>query len=162
MKQFQVIYDENKKLDQKFDELYDNYKQETIEKNILELLVEIGELANETRCFKYWSTKGPSPKKIVIDEYADCLLMIFNFLSMKKIELTEQFPEIKENNPVVQFKHLYYLVSNLNVDLNNELLKEIFANLINLGKLLDFTLSDIIDGSLAKIKRNFSRFETGF
>ena len=31
---------------------------------ILALQVEIGELANETRCFKHWSNKGPSEKKL--------------------------------------------------------------------------------------------------
>ena len=43
----------------------------THEKRLLALTVELGELANETRCFKYWSLKPASPKEIVMDEYAD-------------------------------------------------------------------------------------------
>lgn len=36
---------------------------------ILALQVEIGELANETRCFKHWSNKGPSEKEVILMEY---------------------------------------------------------------------------------------------
>src|SRR5690625_2367570 len=40
---------------------------------IVALLVEIGEMANETRCFKYWSNKEPSKKKVILEEYVDCM-----------------------------------------------------------------------------------------
>ncbi len=33
---------------------------------ILALQVEIGELANETRCFKHWSNKGSSEKEVIL------------------------------------------------------------------------------------------------
>ena len=45
--------------------------ESTFERRLLALIVEIGELANETRCFKYWSNKGPSAKEVVMDEFAD-------------------------------------------------------------------------------------------
>ena len=47
--------------------------ESTFSRRILALLVELGEFANETRCFKYWSYKGPSPKETILDEYADGL-----------------------------------------------------------------------------------------
>lgn len=40
---------------------------------LLALHVEVSELANATRCFKYWSEKGPESKERLLDEYADCL-----------------------------------------------------------------------------------------
>lgn len=43
------------------------------EKTKLALLVEIGELANATRCFKHWSVKDPESKERLLDEYADIL-----------------------------------------------------------------------------------------
>lgn len=75
MKQFQIIYDKNKKLDNKYEELY-GLTEEIIKKNKLELCIEIGELANETKCFKYWSIKKGN-KEEILEEYADCLLMTF-------------------------------------------------------------------------------------
>lgn len=43
------------------------------EKTQLALLVEIGELANETKCFKYWSDSNITSKSKILDEYADVL-----------------------------------------------------------------------------------------
>lgn len=47
--------------------------EDLIENTTLALIVEIGELANTTRCFKHWSTKGISEDAIVLDEAADCI-----------------------------------------------------------------------------------------
>ena len=55
------------------------------ENKILALLVEVNELANETRCFKHWSTKGPSEESVLFEEYVDSLhffLSIANDISM--------------------------------------------------------------------------------
>jgi len=40
---------------------------------LLALQVEVSELANATRCFKYWSEKPAESKERQLDEYADCL-----------------------------------------------------------------------------------------
>ena len=45
----------------------------TRHRRIMACLVEIGELANATRCFKYWSNKGKESDDIVLDEFADGL-----------------------------------------------------------------------------------------
>ena len=39
----------------------------------LALLIELAELANETRCFKFWSTKGPSDDAVILEEYVDSI-----------------------------------------------------------------------------------------
>lgn len=162
MKQFEIIYEENKKLDEMFDKLYDKHDIKTIEKNIVELLVEIGELANETRCFKYWSNKKPSDKEIILDEYADCFLMTLYFCNMVNISLDEEFIAVNETDMVAQFKEVYKVVSKLDYNLDKKIIKEILSNIANLGKLLNFTNEDIIDGCMTKINRNKQRFETGF
>src|SRR3954451_21625663 len=43
------------------------------ENKLLGLLVEISELANETRCFKHWSKKGPSGVSLLLEEFVDSL-----------------------------------------------------------------------------------------
>lgn len=40
---------------------------------LLGLVVEVSELANATRCFKFWSRKGSAPWKEVREEYVDVL-----------------------------------------------------------------------------------------
>ena len=50
--------------------------QSTFYSRLLALIVELGEFANETRAFKYWSNKPSSSKEVIIEEYSDGL----NFL----------------------------------------------------------------------------------
>ena len=70
MKDWQIIYNENKKLDKKFFDLYGN-DIDYDKKNKIELLVEIGEMVNESRIFKYWSDKKVNYEALLM-EYADC------------------------------------------------------------------------------------------
>jgi dimeric dUTPase (all-alpha-NTP-PPase superfamily) len=42
-----------------------------IEELKLALFVELGELANEVRSFKFWSIKNASEKKVILEEYVD-------------------------------------------------------------------------------------------
>ena len=53
------VYQRNIELDEIF---FNNYGNDnlTFKKNCVELLVELGEFINETKCFKYWSTKEPN------------------------------------------------------------------------------------------------------
>ena len=60
-------------LDQEIALAHDVTYETTFPRRLMALLVELGEFANETRCFKYWSVKGPSPKEVILDEYADKL-----------------------------------------------------------------------------------------
>jgi dimeric dUTPase (all-alpha-NTP-PPase superfamily) len=48
-------------------------RPETRMKRILALMVEIGELANETRSFKFWSFKKASEKDVLLEELGDCV-----------------------------------------------------------------------------------------
>ncbi len=59
-----------------FNKLYENQSTEIIEKNIVALLVEIDEFVNETRCFKYWTSKLSSLKEVILEEHADCLTLV--------------------------------------------------------------------------------------
>ena len=161
MKQFNKIYEENKELDALFYNVCE-INEERIEKDILALLVEIGELANETRCFKYWSDKKPSDKDDILDEFADCMLSTFALCIMVDIDLDEEFKEIKIDNIIEQFKELYCITSKLNSSLDRDTLKLILSNLVNLARLLNFSDEEIIKGCLKKIERNKERFKTGF
>jgi dimeric dUTPase (all-alpha-NTP-PPase superfamily) len=46
---------------------------------LLELQVEVSELAKATRYFKYWSTKPPESRKKILKKYADVFYMIVYF-----------------------------------------------------------------------------------
>ena len=82
------IYIKNKRLDDIFFEKFKN-DEKMFEKNCIELLVEIGEFANESRCFKYWSNKSMK-KEETLEELADCIMIclyFYNYLNIDKVKI---------------------------------------------------------------------------
>ena len=61
----------------------------TRNKRIVALLVELGEFANTTRCFKFWSNKGMEEKAVVLDEFADGLHFLLSLGIDKGYEVDE-------------------------------------------------------------------------
>lgn len=47
-------------------------KKQILTSTILALMVEVGEFANENKCFKHWSTKPPAPEEEQLEEFIDC------------------------------------------------------------------------------------------
>ena len=160
MKKFQIIYDENKELDKMFDNTFKD--KEMFKKNKLELLVEIGELANETRYFKYWSTKKMDIE-LVKGEFADCMIMTFYFFNILNISLDEEFPKLENKLDNVDiFARLYKLGSDFYEKEDLLIIKEFFVTLINLGYLIGFNDSDIIKICLNKINNDKKRFKENY
>ena len=65
-------------LDERIMALHQEERQSTRIKRVLALIVEINELANETRCFKYWSLKGPSHKDVLLEEFSDTMHFVIS------------------------------------------------------------------------------------
>ncbi len=72
------LYKKQRELDEEIAKNHDVTYQSTRNKRTLALLVELGEFANATRTFKYWSNKGPESKERVLDEFADGLHFILS------------------------------------------------------------------------------------
>jgi len=61
---------------------------------IIALFTEVGEFANATRCFKYWSNKPQESRERLLDEYADILhfvLSIGNTMEFTPLEIEEAY-----------------------------------------------------------------------
>ncbi|MTK11181.1 MAG: hypothetical protein F8N39_03545 [Clostridiaceae bacterium] len=131
-------------------------------KKILALQVEIAELANETRCFKFWSDKGPSNKSIILEEYVDCLHFILT------LGLEKQFNDIE-----IETKELQYDITsqflNLYVDINDFIVSSsrdhyltLFEDFLSLGKSLGFSINEIEEAYIEKNSINHKRPIEGY
>ena len=60
-------------LDDRIHTAHNQTRASTRSKRILALMVEIAELANETRSFKYWSVRGSNDKDALIEEFIDTI-----------------------------------------------------------------------------------------
>ncbi len=159
MQEFENIYEQNKELDKMFIKKYDH--DDLVRKNKIELLVEIGELANETKCFKYWSSKEPDMALVKL-EYADCLIMTFCFFNLLNIELSDGFPKIESMDIIYLCGKIYALASKFYYDEKKETIKLLFVYLLDLGYKLGFNINDIKEMSEEKIKRDMARFKENY
>ena len=152
---FNDVFNANKELDEMFNSTF--LDAEMYKKNKLELLVEIGELANETRYFKYWSKK-PIDLELVKGEYADCIIITLYFFNIMNISLNEEFDNILEYDKIDIFGRLYKLASDFYYHDSKDIIKEIFVTIIKLGYMIGFNDDMIIDICFSKINKDKARF----
>lgn len=158
LEKWNEIYLNNKRLDKIFYEKYKN-DNELYRKNVIELLVELGEFVNETKIFKYWTIKEPEKNK-VLEEYADVITMSLTFMSEFNLELDNQYIHIESNDKLELINYLYSKITLLMKKEN--VIKDIFGNLLYLGELLNFNEEEILEAIETKHKIIKERLESDY
>ena len=134
----------------------------TSNKRLLALLVELGEFSNETRCFKYWSNKGPSEKEVVLDEYVDGLHFFLSLgipLGTKKYVYEISRPNRTLSDQIIE---VYNLISKFSVNRDLDNYTKAFGEYLNIISLLDVTSDEIIEAYLKKLEVNHKRQENNY
>ncbi len=154
------IYVKNKKLDDIFFEKFKN-DDKMFEKNCIELLVEIGEFVNESRCFKYWSNKSMI-KEETLEELADCIMIclyFYNYLNIDKVKIkTYDF----SSDILVCLNDIFKLSTLLIDNIDEEIVIKIFSYLIYIGSLVNLEEKEIYEACLKKIEKQEKRLEEGY
>lgn len=156
------LFSKQANLDHYIMENHQLHNQDLFNEKMLALLVELGELANETRCFKFWSEKEASPDSVIIEEFVDNI----HFLLSLGLEKGYQFSEID----VVTGKQT---VTNLFIDVFNKALYfyqdqteeaylALFQVFLQLGEKLGFTVEDIFQAYDKKNEVNYERQDQGY
>lgn len=115
--QLEKLFTMQQALDKHIEKKHGLQEEDLFNRKVLALLVEMGELANETRCFKFWSVKPPSDKQVILEEFVDGVHFILslgiecNFhkqtLSINNapttVSVTDQFLLINEH--VIRFQN---------------------------------------------------------
>lgn len=163
MEQYIEIYNRNRKLDDMFMNKYFDIESKYYEKNCLELIVELCELANESKCFKYWTVKKPN-NDLVLEEYADSLLMVLYMFNNYNIE-TLEILDIELSDDILELFNDLIRMCTMLMDKDNVseyLLKEIFTKLLHIGRVLKLSDNDIYDACLKKIIKNEERLNSDY
>lgn len=126
-------------------------------KKFLALLTELGELANETRCFKYWSTKDPSPRQEILEEYVDCLHFILTLGLDQNFEAVKPTYQTQSLDLTTHFIHLFHAVNTLYSASSMMAYTTLFNAFFALGAELGFTQDEVLSAYMEKNKINHQR-----
>lgn len=156
-----MIMEMQKVLDDRIMDKIGRTRAEVSDEKLLALLVEVGELANETRCFEYWSEKGPNDRQDILEEYVDGIHFLISIgldrtytiqptIRPSAKSLTEQFHGIYDG--IVQYK------SNPTEKRYHQLL----SDYLSLGDTLGFNEIDIFQAYQDKNEVNHDRQKSGY
>ena len=124
--------------------------------------MELGEFANSTRCFKYWSNKPSESLERVLDEYVDGLHF---FLSLGIEVKTDKFQYGRTkhmDNLTDQILLTYKLVSKFYEKNDVKSYQKAFQAFLNIIPLLNVRFSTIMKAYNKKLAENYHRQETNY
>jgi len=175
------LFQIQKKLDERIIKEHGLEGQDLLDKKILALQVEIGELANEWRGFKFWSkdqeprskepltARGKYYYNPLLEEYVDCLHFILSIGAELESDHARWFKEDKPfdfnySNITVQFNRLFDAVVRVSDSDNFECeeYEELFYTFIALGKQLGFTWEQTETAYLNKNRINHTRQDNSY
>lgn len=164
---YETLHDYQENLDEQVNERMGLSGEDVMEERLTALYVEIGELANETRCFKFWSTKAPSDKEVVLEEFVDCmhfLLSIGNY-SGYRLPADSKAVKIEENikGSLTQlFLGFYHSVG----DFQNHTIPANYVRMwdyfLSIANQLGFTHAEIFEAYIKKNHINIQRQYEGY
>lgn len=159
--EFRELFKMQAQLDQ-FIEKNQNINYDVFTEKGLALLVELAELANETRCFKFWSTKGPSEREIILEEFVDSIHFLLSLGNEKGFDL-DTWPEVQNKKNLTElFLETQKVILNFIENPSEQSYKSVWEAYGTLAYNLQFTLDDIVKAYIAKNKKNYERQLTGY
>ncbi|MEG0977746.1 MAG: dUTP diphosphatase [Bacilli bacterium] len=151
------LFIEQEKLDKEILKLHNVTYETTKGRRFLAFLVELGELANATRSFKFRSLKPAEEKCRIVDEFADGL----HFILSLGLSFNYRFNEIEEINTCSnineQFLYVYSLLDSFRISEDYEDYISLFKEFLGLSTLLNLTKEDVMNGYISKLNVNYER-----
>jgi dimeric dUTPase (all-alpha-NTP-PPase superfamily) len=159
----QKLFEMQKALDRHIETKHQLMDEDLFERKVLALLVELGELANETRCFKFWSVKPPSPDDVILEEFVDGI----HFILSLGIECGfEHDIELLPSEPAAsltdQFLRIYQFIDHFKQSRTFHDYKLMFQGYLQLANLLGFTDAQIEQAYIEKNEVNYERQKKGY
>ncbi|WP_280770104.1 dUTP diphosphatase [Salipaludibacillus daqingensis] len=138
-----------------------------LERKLLAFQVELAELANETRSFKFWSDKDPSPREVILEEYVDGIHFLLSvgieYGYDEELNIDFLNPMSATNSDIVdtffQIMEDILLVRKDEKKINYE---KLFQNYLMLGAKLGFSSEAIEKAYMQKNEVNHQRQDNGY
>lgn len=129
----------------------------------LALLVELAELANETRAFKFWSLKGPSERSVILEEYVDSIHFLLSLGIEQNLDMLESWPEPDSEDELTPlFLKTQKAIQTFLDSHSMSDYQEIWSCYGALALALDFSYEDVLEAYVQKNKKNYDRQKDGY
>ncbi|MBG9590070.1 dUTP diphosphatase [Cytobacillus firmus] len=161
---YQQLFQMQKGLDSHIESNHGLEEADLFDRKILALLVELGELANETRCFKFWSLKPSSPQETVLEEFVDGIHFILSLGIECGFDGEKDFTVPVEKTVSVngQFLSVYEAIGKFRATRSLTDYIELIAVYLQLGEMLGFNSSHIEKAYIDKNEVNYKRQAEGY
>ncbi|WP_249870912.1 dUTP diphosphatase [Oceanobacillus saliphilus] len=157
------LFEMQKQLDTYIEKNHDLSKTDVFQEKYLALLVELGELANETRCFKFWSTKPRSEKSIILEEYVDVIHFILSLGLEKGFSYeTTRDTATAAVTETEQFNEVFEAAATYKNNTTSSNYNTLFMKTLQLAEILGFTEEDIQHAYMKKNEINYERQNQGY
>ena len=103
--ELQQLQHKQAQLDDLIFKLHETNRPKTFINRQLSFLVELAELVNEQRDFKYWSNKPASPQKVLLEEYADGLHFLLSLSIDMQCRFLDPLPGHSPLDPSLSTTH---------------------------------------------------------
>lgn len=156
------LYEIQAKLNQRIIDEHQLDETQLVNDRFLAFYVELGELANETRTFKYWSLKPASSKEVMLEEFSDgihFLLTIGLALGSPKVEFYDQ--EIKVSLTEL-FLNVYNDANTVRQTNSTFVYLRMYNTFMLIGKALGFSEQEVYESYLKKNAINHKRQDDGY
>ncbi|MBY0099050.1 dUTP diphosphatase [Mesobacillus maritimus] len=138
-------------------------EEDLFDRKMLALLVELGELANETRSFKFWSLKPASDKEVILEEFVDGVHFILSLgLESGFRYKGDQYEKTHESSVTEQFLKIYGTIHEFRTNKTSQVYTKLFRDYLDLADMLGFTENEIEQAYIEKNEVNYERQQKGY
>jgi dimeric dUTPase (all-alpha-NTP-PPase superfamily) len=162
--QLEKLFTMQQALDQHIEEKHSLQEEDLFNRKVLALLVELGELANETRCFKFWSVKPSSAKNVVLEEFVDGIHFILSLgieCGFDKLQYSNQ-TEPTALTVSEQFLFIYEKINHFKNSKNELDFKTLLESYLHLGALLRISYEEMEEAYFMKNEVNYQRQQNNY
>jgi len=155
--ELETLFVAQEKLDQEIANNHQITYANTRSRRSLSLLVEIGELANATRCFKYWSNKSSESQERILDEYADGLHFFLSLgIDIKTNKKSYHFTK-HADTLTDQILLVYARINHFIKKMDDNSFQKAFQAFLNLLPLLGYRWKSAAQAYYKKLDENHTR-----
>ena len=156
------MYDKQLELDLEIAKNHQISYEETKDKRLLALLVELGEFANATRTFKFWSFKPSESKERVLDEFADGLHFLLSLGLAYSYRVDSIEVESQESDLTKAILDSYHHINEFYNDRSYSKYIKMFEGYLKILGTLGYTWDDAYNAYFLKLQENHHRQETNY